>query len=33
MNFLDLLQMFCATVAVLAIVRVLIDALREENAE
>jgi len=33
MNFIDLLQMFCATVTVLAIVRVLIDALREENAE
>ena len=31
MNFIDLLQLFCAALAVLKIVRIAIDAVQEAN--
>jgi hypothetical protein len=31
MNFIDLLQLFAASVAILAMLRIIVDAVKEEN--
>lgn len=33
MNFIDLLQLFCAALAILTIVRIAIDAVREGSGQ